>query len=80
VKTVRVVRLVEREDSRTLPELPEELNMTMTEVAGAGQEGCLAMNVAVACRSSAAVRPSRSASSPSSAEPAWPITPSSHRR
>jgi hypothetical protein len=44
------VRLVEREDAQAPLELPDELRVAMTEVAGAAREGLLAMSVAVGLR------------------------------
>ena len=50
MKKVPAVRLVEREGAQALPELPDELRLAMTEVAGAAREGLLAMSVAVGLR------------------------------
>jgi putative transposase len=43
-------RLADGEDAADLPELPDELRVAMTEVAGAAREGLLAMSVAVGLR------------------------------
>src|SRR3974377_555250 len=46
MKTVPTVRLVDTTDAAALPELPEEIQLAMTEIAGAAREGLLAMSVA----------------------------------
>jgi putative transposase len=46
VKTVPTVRLVDACDAVALPDLPEEIQLAMTDIAGAAREGLLAMSVA----------------------------------
>jgi transposase-like protein len=46
VKTVPTVRLVDASDAVALPDLPEEIQLAMTDIAGAAREGLLAMSVA----------------------------------
>jgi putative transposase len=46
VKTVSTVRLAEAADAAGLPELPEEIQLAVTDIAGAVREGLLAMSVA----------------------------------
>jgi putative transposase len=46
MKTVPTVRLVDTTEAAALPELPEEVRLAMTEIAGAAREGLLAMSVA----------------------------------
>src|SRR3974377_1880999 len=46
MKTVPTVRLVDTTDAAALPELPEEIQLAMTEIAGAAREGLLARSVA----------------------------------
>jgi hypothetical protein len=48
VKTVPTVRLVEPTDpvADALPDLPEEIQLAMADIAGAAREGLLAMSVA----------------------------------
>src|SRR4051794_41592027 len=44
--TVSTVRLAEAADAAGLPELPEEIQLAVTDIAGAVREGLLAMSVA----------------------------------
>ncbi|WP_027332091.1 IS256 family transposase [Mycolicibacterium tusciae] len=46
MKTVPTVRLADTTDAAGLPELPEEIRLAMTSIAGAAREGLLAMSVA----------------------------------
>jgi transposase-like protein len=46
MKTVPSVRLAEAADAAGLPELPEEIQLAVTDIAGAVREGLLAMSVA----------------------------------
>ncbi|HUO40583.1 MAG TPA: IS256 family transposase [Mycobacterium sp.] len=46
MKTVPTVRLADTADAAALPDLPEEIQLAMTEIAGAAREGLLAMSVA----------------------------------
>ena len=46
MKTVPTVRLAEASDVVGLPELPEEIQLAMTDIAGVAREGLLAMSVA----------------------------------
>ena len=46
MKTVPTVRLADTTDAAGLPELPEEVRLAMTDIAGAAREGLLAMSVA----------------------------------
>jgi putative transposase len=46
VKIVPTVRLVEAADAVASPELPEEIQLAMADIAGAAREGLLAMSVA----------------------------------
>ena len=46
MKTVPTVRLADTTDAAGLPELPEEIQLAMTSIAGAAREGLLAMSVA----------------------------------
>ena len=46
MKTVPTVRLVDACDAVALPDLPEEIQLAMTDIAGAAREGLLAMSVA----------------------------------
>jgi putative transposase len=46
MKTVPTVRLVDTTDAAALPDLPEEIALAMTDVAGAAREGLMAMSVA----------------------------------
>jgi putative transposase len=46
MKTVPTVRFADTTDAAGLPELPEEIQLAMTSIAGAAREGLLAMSVA----------------------------------
>ena len=46
MKTVPTVRLADTTDAAGLPDLPEEIQLAMTDIAGAAREGLLAMSVA----------------------------------
>ena len=46
MKTVPTVRLADTTDAAVLPDLPEEIALAMTDIAGAAREGLLAMSVA----------------------------------
>ena len=46
MKTVPTVRLVDACDAVALPDLPEEIQLAMADIAGAAREGLLAMSVA----------------------------------
>ena len=46
MKTVPTVRLVEKADTAVLPDLPEEVALAMSDIAGAAREGLLALSVA----------------------------------
>ena len=46
MKTVATVRLADAADAAGLPELPEEIQLAMTDIAGVAREGLLAMSVA----------------------------------
>ena len=46
MKTVPTVRLADTSDAAALPDLPEEIRLAMTDIAGAAREGLLAMSVA----------------------------------
>jgi transposase-like protein len=46
VKTVPTVRLVDACDAVALPDLPQEIQLALTDIAGAAREGLLAMSVA----------------------------------
>lgn len=46
MKTVPTVRLADTTDAAALPDLPEEIRLAMTDIAGAAREGLLAMSVA----------------------------------
>jgi transposase-like protein len=46
MKTVQTVRLADPSDPAALPELPEEVRLALTDIAGAAREGLLAMSVA----------------------------------
>ena len=45
MKTVPTVRLADTTDAAGLPELPEEIQLATTSIAGAAREGLLAMSV-----------------------------------
>ena len=46
MKTVPTIRLADSTDAVVLPDLPEEVRLAMTDIAGAAREGLLAMSVA----------------------------------
>jgi putative transposase len=46
MKTVPTARLADTADAVVLPDLPEEMRLAMTDIAGAAREGLLAMSVA----------------------------------
>jgi 2-methylcitrate dehydratase PrpD len=46
MKTVPTVRLADASDTAGLPELPEEIQLAMSDIAGVAREGLLAMSVA----------------------------------
>jgi transposase-like protein len=46
MKTVPTVRLADTLDVAALPDLPEEIQLAMTDIAGAAREGLMAMSVA----------------------------------
>ena len=46
MKTVPTVRLADTADVVAFPDLPEEIALAMTDIAGAAREGLLAMSVA----------------------------------
>ena len=46
MKTVTTVRLADTADVVAFPDLPEEIALAMTDIAGAAREGLLAMSVA----------------------------------
>jgi len=46
MKTVPTGRLADASDAAGLPELPEEIQLAMTDIAGVAREGLLAMRVA----------------------------------
>ena len=46
MKTVPTVRLADTTDAAALPDLPEEIRLAMTGIAGAAREGLMAMSVA----------------------------------
>jgi hypothetical protein len=46
MKTVATVHLADAADAAGLPELPEEIQLAMTDIAGVAREGLLAMSVA----------------------------------
>src|SRR6476469_3838249 len=46
MKTVPTVRLADTTDAAALPDLPEEVRLAMTDIAGAAREGLMAMSVA----------------------------------
>ncbi|MDT5365721.1 MAG: putative transposase [Mycobacterium sp.] len=48
MKTVPTVRLADTTDAAVLPDLPEEIGLAMTDIAGAAREGLLALSVAAA--------------------------------
>jgi putative transposase len=46
MKTVPTVRLADTADAATLPDLPEEIQLALSDIAGAAREGLMAMSVA----------------------------------
>jgi putative transposase len=46
MKTVPIVRLADTADAVAFPDLPEEIQLAMTDIAGAAREGLMAMSVA----------------------------------
>src|SRR5271157_3332010 len=46
MKTVPTIRLADTTDAAALPDLPQEIQLAMTDIAGAAREGLLAMSVA----------------------------------
>jgi putative transposase len=46
MKTVPTVRLADTAEAAALPDLPEEIQLALADVAGAAREGLLAMSVA----------------------------------
>ena len=46
MKTVPTVRLADTADAAVLPDLPEEIQLALADIAGAAREGLLAMSVA----------------------------------
>jgi putative transposase len=46
MRTVPTVRLVDTPDAAALPDLPEEIQLALTDIAGAAREGLMAMSVA----------------------------------
>ena len=46
MKTVATVHLADAADAAGWPELPEEIQLAMTDIAGVAREGLLAMSVA----------------------------------
>ena len=46
MKTVPTVRLADTTDVAALPDLPEEIRLALTDIAGAAREGLMAMSVA----------------------------------
>ena len=46
MKTVPTVRLADTPDAAVLPDLPEEIQLALTDIAGAAREGLMAMSVA----------------------------------
>jgi putative transposase len=46
MRTVPTVRLADTTDAAALPDLPEEIALAMTDIAGAAREGLMAMSVA----------------------------------
>jgi hypothetical protein len=46
-KNLSALRVEDRDDATELPELSEELRLTLTDVLGAAREGLLAMSVGV---------------------------------
>ena len=46
MKTVPTVGLADTTDAAVLPDLPEEVGLALTDIAGAAREGLMAMSVA----------------------------------
>jgi putative transposase len=46
MKTVPTVRLADTADAAALPDLPEEIQLALADIAGAAREGLMAMSVA----------------------------------
>jgi putative transposase len=46
MKTVPTVRLADTPDAAALPDLPDEIQLALTDIAGAAREGLMAMSVA----------------------------------
>ena len=46
MKTVPTIRVADTADAVVLPDLPEEIAVALTDIAGAAREGLLAMSVA----------------------------------
>ena len=46
MKTLPTVRLADASNAAGLPDLPEEIQLAMSDIAGAAREGLLAMSVA----------------------------------
>jgi putative transposase len=46
MKTVPTVRLADTPDAAALPDLPEDIQLALTDIAGAAREGLMAMSVA----------------------------------
>jgi len=46
MKTVPTVHVAELADTASFPQLPEEVTLALTDIAGAAREGLLAMSVA----------------------------------
>jgi putative transposase len=46
MKTVPTIRVADTADAVVLPDLPEEIALALTDIAGAAREGLLAMSVA----------------------------------
>src|SRR5262245_31519730 len=46
MKTVPTIRLADTPDAAALPDLPEEIQLALTDVVGAAREGLMAMSVA----------------------------------
>ena len=46
MKTVPTVRLADTPDAAALPDLPEDIQLAMTDIAGAARDGLMAMSVA----------------------------------
>jgi putative transposase len=55
MKTVPTVRLADTADAVAFPDLPEEIQLAMTDIAGAAREGLMAMSVAAGMAVMAAV-------------------------